>query len=354
MTGVDIWTTQFSIPQAQKETVLLPRLIDLVEHHREYCPPYARFLRAINWRGKAFALEDIPYFPVGLFKTHELRSISKKDVFRVLTSSGTTGQQVSRIALDKGAAALQIRALSASMNRVLGSQRLPMLIIDAPGVVKQTASFSARTAGVLGMMTFGRFHSFALNDDMSLNNAEVTSFFERFGSTPFLIFGFTFMVWAYFFEQIKKFGIDMSSGILIHSGGWKKLQDKAVDNATFKSSLRQSLGIERIYNFYGMVEQIGSVFLEGNDGYLHAPNFSEVIVRDPKTWQICAAGTTGVIQVLSVLPRSYPGHSLLTEDIGYWLPEVADAPWTGKRLVVLGRAPRAELRGCSDVHAAER
>lgn len=345
---------QFSLSQTDKEALLLPRLLELVEHHRHACPPYARFLAATGWTGSADSVAAIPHLPVGVFKSHELRSVPEEEVFRVLTSSGTTGQKVSRIFVDREAATLQTRALAAAMARELGPQRLPMLIVDAPSTVKRAASFNARAAGVLGMMTFGRAHCYALDDDMVPDRAAIAQFIDRFGSAPFLIFGFTFMVWAYLYEPLRDAGLDMGNGILIHSGGWKKLQDRQVDNATFKASLNAAFGLHRIHNFYGMVEQIGSVFLEGEDGFLHAPNFADVIVRDPVSWEPAAPGETGVIQVLSTLPRSYPGHSILTEDMGAWYPEEAGAPWQGKRLVVHGRAPKAELRGCGDVHAANR
>ena len=102
----------------------------------------------------------------------------------------------------------------------------------------------------------------------------------------------------------------------------------------------------------GMVEQVGSVFLEGEDGYLYAPNFADVIVRDAETWDELPAGKPGVIQVLSTLPESYPGHAILTEDLGI-VHGVDDGRCgrRGKYFSVLGRVPRAELRGCSDTHA---
>ena len=62
-----------------------------------------------------------------------------------------------------------------------------------------------------------------------------------------------------------------------------KLQDQAVDNADFKSRLQSSTGLSKVYNFYGMVEQVGSVFLEDDDGLLYPPNFADLIVRDPQT-----------------------------------------------------------------------
>jgi hypothetical protein len=94
--------------------------------------------------------------------------------------------------------------------------------------------------------------------------------------------------------------------------------------------------------------------LEGEDGYLYPPNFGDVIVRDPVTLEPAPLGTPGVIQVLSILPRSYPGHSILTEDLGV-IHGVDDSTCgrLGKRFSVLGRVPKTELRGCSDVHAVQ-
>ena len=65
-----------------------------------------------------------------------------------------------------------------------------------------------------------------------------------------------------------------------------------------------------------MVEQVGSVFMENSQNALQCPNFAEVIIRNPKDFSIQPMGEPGLIQVLSALPRSYPGFSLLTEDIG--------------------------------------
>ena len=62
-------------------------------------------------------------------------------------------------------------------------------------------------------------------------------------------------------------------------------------------------------------------------------------------------GEIGVVQVLSALPESYPGHSILTEDLAR-VEAVDSCPCgrLGKAVSVLGRVPEAELRGCSDTH----
>ena len=53
----------------------------------------------------------------------------------------------------------------------------------------------------------------------------------------------------------------------------------------------------------------------------------------------------------SPMAVSYPGHSLLTEDMGAILG-VDDCPCgrKGKYFRIDGRIPQAEIRGCSDTH----
>jgi hypothetical protein len=346
---------QYSLSQVQKETQLVAGLNALTGRHCAGSPAYARLVEILHHgRREAASLAEVPYVPVGLFKSHELLSIPRDQVFKTLTSSGTTGQQVSRIFLDRETATLQTAALSRIMCHILGAERLPMLLIDTDALIKDRTSFSARGAGVLGMMTFGRSHLYVLDPRMELKLEELKAFLTRFSGQPFLMFGFTFMVWAYFYQRIRTLGLDLSQGILVHSGGWKKLQESAVGNEEFKARFKADTGLARVYNFYGMVEQVGSVFLEGEDGLLYPPNFADVVIRDPETGDEAPTGTPGLIEVLSLLPQSYPGHAILTEDLG--VVEHVDGSTCGrlgKAFRVLGRLPKSELRGCSDTHASE-
>ena len=50
------------------------------------------------------------------------------------------------------------------------------------------------------------------------------------------------------------------------------------------------------------------------------------------------------------MPTSYPGHNILTEDIGEIVGEDnCKCGKQGKYFQVYGRAKEAEIRGCSDV-----
>ena len=299
---------QYSIPQERKERILLAHLNELTARHQSKCDAYARLLETVfPDTAVAGRLREVPYVPVGLFKSHLLSSIPPERVFRTLTSSGTTGQQVSRVVLDRETAGLQSAALASIMMHVLGRERLPMIVVDTPAVLKDRTRPSARAAGVLGMMNFGRNHFWALNDDMRLDRDGLQEFLLRHASRPILLFGFTFMVWACFFEGIRGLGLDLSNGILVHSGGWKKMESLAVDNAEFRRRFRQETGLERIYNFYGMAEQAGSVFLEGEDGLLYPSNFADVIVRDPATWEEAPPGRRVSFRCSACCRAAIPG-----------------------------------------------
>ncbi|MEJ2688669.1 MAG: acyl-protein synthetase [Deltaproteobacteria bacterium] len=346
----------FSLSQREKTAFLAPALRELTAYHCLHCRPYGQILKAIGCLS-----QDQPgrssFLPVRLFKQLKLCSVPETELFKILTSSGTTSQVPSRIYLNRRTAQLQTRVLVKILQDFLGKTRLPMLIVDHPGIISKRSSFSARGAGILGMTTFGHSQTYLLNEDCQIDFAALEEFTEKFSDSPVLIFGFTFMVWQYLVRALEVAGrqIDLHQGVLVHSGGWKKLMDQAVDNATFKQRLRQATGIARVHNFYGMVEQVGSVFVECEAGRLHAPSCAEVAIRDPFDWRECSIGEEGLVEVRSLLPRSYPGHQLLTEDRGRLLGE-DDCPCgrKGRTFQVYGRLPKAELRGCSDTHAEAR
>jgi hypothetical protein len=341
---------QYSLGQAEKSALLAEELRALTEFHRERCAAYRQIVDGLpGARG-----EGIPFIPVRLFKTLKLQSVADTEVLKVLTSSGTTSQQVSKIVIDKGTSLLQTKALASIITSFIGPKRLPMIIVDSASVLKDRNSMSARGAGLVGLSNFGRDHFYALDSEMRLDVAGLRDFTAKHAGETILIFGFTYMVWQYFYRALKTAGVtlDLQNAILIHSGGWKKLQEQAVSNEIFKTQLRAQTGITRIYNFYGMVEQVGGIYMECEAGCFHAPNMAEIIIRNARDWSALPAGKSGLIQTLSVLPRSYPGHSLLTEDVGQILGwDDCACGRKGVRFKVEGRMARAELRGCSDTHA---
>ena len=395
----------YSLEASEKRALLLERLNGLTKQHYLRCETYSGILDMIYDSREGYGvkkirtsadseeekaddftslcakkLEDVPFLPVALFKRLELKSVPDEEVFKTMTSSGTTGQQVSKIFLDRETVKSQQKVLVEIVKSFTGSSRMPMIILDCPSVVKDRAMFSARGAGILGFSMFGSKKIYAFDDEMKLDVEGIRAFLsEHEGETVFM-FGFTFMIWEYFYKELKRLSdagevgstvdsgvdnaddtgrekniINLENAILIHGGGWKKLINEAVSKDEFKQSLHDVCGIktENVHDYYGMVEQTGCVYMECECGHLHASIYSDVITRRMKDFSVCDYGEEGVIEVLSALPESYPGHAILTEDVGVVLGE-DDCPCgrKGKYFEIHGRMAKAEVRGCSDTFEA--
>ncbi len=350
----------YSLGSEEKNRILTARLIELTRLHQEKCPQYRRILESISCNIDGIkSYEQLPFLPVKLFKELELRSVEPDKIIKTMTSSGTTGQAVSRIMLDRATAANQQKALVKIVSDYTGTGRLPMIILDCPSVVKDRRMFSARGAGILGFSIFASSKVFVLNDDMNLDIRALQEFLEKNKGRKLLLFGFTFMIWHHFYRELlrlKEQGItfDLSDAILIHGGGWKKLTSEAVGADEFQKRLHDVCGIRSVHDYYGMVEQTGCIYMQCEYGHLHASIFSDVLVRRPIDFSVCKQGERGIIQVVSTIPESYPGHSLLTEDEGEILG-MDDCPCgrKGKYFKIYGRLKNAEIRGCSDTYAAK-
>lgn len=334
--------------RVQKDKI--QNLKELTLHHLQNCNLYRMILEARGLQLNIKSLEDLPYLPARLFKHLDLLSIPETEVYKVMTSSGTSGN-VSKIHLDKLNAKNQTKALSQIMKSVMTRSRLPMVIVDTDEIVNNRRRFNARAAGIFGFSIFGRDHFYCLDKDMNLKYEELLSFIDKHKETGIFIFGFTFIIWQHLIKRLQERNEKVDFGknsILLHGGGWKKLVDISVSNSHFKDAVRARAGIRKIKNYYGMIEQTGSIYLECEEGYFHTTKFSDVIVRNPAK-NFAPTSGDGVLQVLSTLPCSYPGHSILTEDVGRVIGENnCRCGDDGKYFIVHGRMHGAEIRGCSD------
>lgn len=346
----------YSKNQKEKACLLADRLGGLCRLHYENCEEYRKLLNAFLMApqsGQSVLLEKIPFLPVRIFRDMDLLSVPADRIFKTMTSSGTTGQKVSKIYLDRKTAASQQKALVKIVSDFTGKSRMPVLMIDSPSVLKDRRQFSARGAGILGFSIFASDRQYALTDHMEPDFAGMEAFLDRHKGETILLFGFTFMIWRYFYKALAKAGRfwDLSQAVLIHGGGWKKLESESVSPQVFREKLYEVCGIRSVHDYYGMVEQTGCIYMECEYGHLHASIFSDVIVRRARDFSVCDFQEKGMIQVLSAIPESYPGHSILTEDEGMILGE-DDCPCgrKGKYFKITGRIRNAEVRGCSDTY----
>ncbi len=357
---------QYSTPQSEKEQTLLPLLQAQCQWMADASPEYRLFLTRLGhpieqWQ----SLLEIPPLPVSMFKKYRLTTVPPEKIIRELTSSATTGQHSSRIFIDKTTSFRQTRALVSILKEHLGNHKRPLLVIDSIESAGSQDQFSARSAGIRGVANFASETVYALklkpNGNLEPDWVAIDRFFTdaQSANRDVLLFGFTFMVWSNFLKLAHAQGIKYQAekAIMLHSGGWKKLQSQAVTKSEFNEIASETIGCpsEKVLDFYGMAEQLGTVFVDCKAGNKHAPAFADIILRRAHTLTEVGIGEEGIIEIVSLLPNSYPGQALITEDRGVLLG-IDDCPCgaKGKYFRFSQRIERVELRGCGDTFAQTR
>lgn len=324
-------------------------IADLTRFHMSNNVVYQRICDSIFSKiADASALASLPYIPARLFKRLEMSSVLESQILRTMQSSGTSGT-TSKIPLDRETSRRQARYLISIMRYWLGTARLPMIIVDSPRLLRNDSRNSARAAAVLGMMQMGLDYHWVLDEQGHFDRASLQLWLEKQRNRRVFIFGFTSQVWDFFDSKLTLGEVDLSNGILFHGGGWKKLLNESVSRNIFRKVIGEVSGLVEIHDYYGMVEQLGSIWVESSPGVFVPPASSRVIIRDVRTLEPLPEGETGLIQTFSTIPYSYPGQSVLTDDLGYLTENKVHVETLGTlALSIVGRIPRAEPRGCSD------
>ncbi|MFW2490737.1 acyl-protein synthetase [Clostridium chromiireducens] len=353
---------QFKLLQKDKESKLLDILKPQIDENRKNINLNSMYKKLGVNVNTINSLEEIPFIPVNMFKYFDLRTCSEENVVRILNSSSTTGNDPSKIYIDKETSIRQSSGLISTLTSFLGSYRRPMLVIDSKDINKKNETLTARGAAIRGVSSFGKSLTYVMDlvdGNLVLNVERLKEFEEKYKDADILVYGFTYIIWTRFVKSLKEKGIKLNMGKikLLHSGGWKKLNDQKVEKEEFNKSVAEVFGTdpENIIDFYGMVEQLGVVFLDCECGYKHVPDFGEIIIRDFSTLKEVEKGQCGFIEVLSGLTSSYPGQAILTEDIGEFIGiDDCKCGRKGKYFKFKNRVEKSETRGCGDTFAEKR
>jgi phenylacetate-coenzyme A ligase PaaK-like adenylate-forming protein len=343
----------YSLKKKDKLKKYLNYINKLTVHHYKNCKIYGKIIKNLKFKiKKKNNLENFPMLPVRIFKKYSLQSVPKNKIIKKLVSSGTSGQELSKIYLDKKNAKNQTIVLKKITETILGNQRLPMLIVDRDPKVLDRSVFNAQLAAIYGFSIFGKHYCYLLDEKGNIDYKKLNEFLKKYSHDNFFIFGFTSLIYENLIKKLstKLIYSNFQNGILLHGGGWKKLEKLKISNKNFRKKLFSKIKLKKIHNYYGLVEQTGSIFIESNEcGYFHTSIYSNILIRN-NNFEIVQKGTKGIIQLFSLLPTSYPGHNILTEDIGEIVGEDnCKCGKQGKYFLVHGRAKEAETRGCSDV-----
>ena len=245
----------------------------------------------------------------------------------------------------------------------VGVRRRPLLALDAAESAAAGEHLGAHGAAIRGIANFASETVFGLkllpSGELEPDWDAIDGFFARHGAEETLVFGFTFIVWTRFLLEAERRDkrFHAPHAMLLHSGGWKKLTVQAVTKGEFRRRVAETLTVDprRILDFYGMVEQVGTVLVDCEVGNKHAPAFADVLIRRPCTLSPVEVGETG--------------HHRSPQRAADQLSRPGAADRGPRRAGGRGRLPvrtqgelfrfpaaskQAEVRGCGDIFAQAR
>jgi len=353
----------YALSTETKTPLFYRNVLEELKYHYKNNRLYNKFCHKKGFDPNTFdgELHELPYIPVHIFKTlgQRLASVSDDKIKVKLQSSATSGVP-STVLLDQTTARRQIRAMARVMQDVLGSKRRPLCVMDIDPSSPNAVNLGARGTAIRGYLNFAsKAHYFI---DAESKNAPLIFLQQQFidflnqaeNGEPLTIFGFTFVLYHSVFLQLKQqnYKFKLPSGTkVIHIGGWKKLESEKVSKQQFNQDIANVLGIgeQDVVDIYGFTEQMGLNYPDCTHGWKHVHAYSEVIIRDESDLSVCQDGQQGLLQFVSPLQHSYPGNVALTDDLGVVRNDTCDCGRVGKRFQVIGRAKKAEVRGCGDI-----
>lgn len=347
----------FILDRNVKKKKFLDIIKHQLKHHLKNCTNYRTWYKKNNFLhpNKIKRYDEIPFVPSAVFKNVELKSIKNKT--KIITSSGSSGQNKSSIAIDDATSSLQKKCLGRILKSTIGDRRIFFIADAEPNEGFGQMLISARYAGMSGYLLASkeRNYLFKLNDknELVVNQDIVKKLNSVIEKEPVVIIGYTYII---FDHLIRNKDIKLENSLcnkytkLIHFGGWKKLHNNKVTKKEFNNEANIKFKIDKnnIMDVYGFSEQLGSIYVSEGLGGCKVSNFSHILIRDPKTLKVLEDGQVGFMQFLSVLPLSYPGISILNDDMGYVSKRTFDKNIEQIEFKVHSRLDRLELRGCGD------
>ena len=218
---------------------------------------------------------------------------------------------------------------------------------------------SARGAAILSLAHHASKFHFVMRQEVDgrlrIDMDALNEALSEIGDEPFVGYGFTYILYQ-LHQELASIGLRSHKihpdSVFLHSGGWKRLIDIAVDKPTFNQTIAGVWGLspKQVIDFYGSVEQIGVPYPDCSEGLKHVPYWAEILIRENDSFEVADVGETGLIQLINTLPLSAPNHSVITEDLGQIVSrDKCECGRQGTGFIFKGRAPQSEARGCSDV-----
>lgn len=300
--------------------------MDVFKFQQQNNDIYTDYIHKLNRTNTYTGFKDIPFLPISLFKTHEVKSYnSNTDI--IFTSSSTTGMGVSKHYVHD--VAVYEKSFIKGFEYFYGNITDYAFICLLPSYLERSGSSLIYMAEKLIALSHNPDSGFYLKATDQM--IEIINRREQQGLKTILL-GVTFAL----LDFAANFKQQLVHTIVMETGGMKGRR-KEMTRGEVHKELTNAFGTEHIHSEYGMTELLGQAYSKGKGIYTPAP-WMKVFVRaydDP--FEVKESGT-GVLCIID-LSNIYSCSFIETQDIA--------TVHANGNFEILGRLDNSDIRGCS-------
>jgi len=304
-----------------------PRALEIFRFQYANNPLYRQYADTLGVDPAGVArLADIPFLPVGFFKTG---AVTTTDFIpeTVFTSSGTTGMVSSRHEIkDLG---LYRQSFRAAFTHFYGTITDWCVIGLLPSYLERSGSSLVVMVDDLIKGSSHPQSGFYLYEQEELYR--VLQLLEAKGQKTLLI-GVTFAL----LDFAEKYSLSLRNTVIMETGGMKGRR-RELTRPELHAFLSDRLGVETIHAEYGMTELLSQAYSPGH-GLFTCPPWMRMLVRTEDDPLDVRTEGEGILNIID-LANQWSCAFLATEDVGRIFPD--------GRFEVAGRVDNSDIRGCS-------
>lgn len=297
--------------------------LELFRRQAERCMPYRQYIELLGIDPQGVkSIEQIPFLPIELFKTHDIYC-GDTTPEKIFTSSSTTGQTPSRHLMQS--LSHYERTFTAAFEQFYGAAEGWSIYGLLPNYLqREGSSLVYMVDRLLARCGSGGFYL----DDYDKLLADMAA-----DTKPKILLGVSYALW----DLAERYAPKLQQTIVMETGGMKGHREE-LPKEEFHKILTEAFGVETIHSEYGMAELTSQAYSAGGGVFL-SPKWMRVLTRDVNNpLKILPAGKRGAINIIDLANISSCAF-IATQDVGRTL---ADGSF-----MIEGRLTGADIRGCN-------
>lgn len=303
--------------------------LDVFRYQYAYNEVYQSYVLALGKNEKEVqCLQDIPFLPISLFKNKSVCTHFPSEKAEVVfTSSGTTGQQVSKHFVKD----LQVyrESMKAGFEQFYGAPSNYVYLALLPAYLERKGSSLVYMVDAFMKESQEELNGFFLDNVTQLELQYKKAIAE---GKQVIIIGVSFAL-----LDLAERGVNFSEAIVMETGGMKGRRKEMIRDE-LHLLLQKGLNIDKVHSEYGMTELLSQAYSSGN-GVFKSPAWMKFLYRDVNDpLSYVGKGKTGGINVVD-LANIHSCSFIATQDLGRQL--------NNEEFKVLGRFDHSDMRGCN-------